>query len=242
MTYVFGIPSYQRADSITTVKLLKDYGYSSDRIIVSTQTEDDYNRYRDALKNSARIIYKEGNCVSDNRNNILDSLTRGSKLVMLDDDLKAICRLSQDGKKMIPFSGEEIDAFIKKAFDYIKRRRALVWTGYPVENAYFMSHTVTDKTFGVACIMGIVVSEYRFNPEYTIKEDYDFCLQTIKNGLNCVRFNYIHALGRHKTKGGCSDFWSTDDACTKRLLLNYSRYIRAGAKNNSVLMRKEWTR
>lgn len=233
---VFCIPSYNRCDEQKTLDYLESLGISKDDIYISTQTEEDYKKYKEKYGERANIIFGKGTCVADNRNNILNNFKKGQKIVMLDDDLSFIGILK--GEKMIPFEKHELFSFLNDAFNYCIKSNALIWTGYPVGNAYFMSLSISKKNFGVGCIMGIINSDYRFNPKYKIKEDFEICLHTIKDGYNCIRFNFIHAKGKHKSKGGCENFWQKDDECTNRLLCEYSKLIKKGNKKNSILMRR----
>lgn len=237
--FVFCIPSYKRAFEQLTLDYLESMEINKERIYISTQTKDDFKEYSEKYGQRANIIYNEGTCVGDNRNNILNNFKEGTKIVMLDDDLKFIGKLQN--KKLVPFEKEELLNFIEDAFKCCERNNALIWTGYPVENGFFMSRTIDKRNFGVGCIMGIINSHYRFNRDYKIKEDFEICLHTMKDGHNCIRFNFIHAKGKHKSKGGCEEFWKDDrDAeCTQRILKEYSEIIKKGNKENSILMRRK---
>lgn len=235
---VFCIPSYKRSYEQKTLEYLEKLGINKENIYISTQTEEDYVSYKEIYGDRAKIIFEKGNCVADNRNNILNNFKKGQKIIMLDDDLSFIGKLRN--KKLVPFEKDELFSFFKDAFNYCENNNALIWTGYPVENAYFMSPTIDKKNFSVGCIMGIINSDYRFNPKYKIKEDFEICLHTIKDGYNCIRFNFIHAKGKHKSKGGCEEFWkeNDDEKCTKMILCEYPKLIKKGNKKNSILIRR----
>ena len=235
---VFCIPSYKRSEEQKTLAYLESMGVEKEKIYISTQSKEDYEIYQEKYGERANIIYGEGDCVSDNRNNILNNFPKGEEIVMLDDDLFFIGKLKN--KKITPFEKEELFSFLEDAFSYCKKNNALIWTGYPAENGYFMSATIDKRNFGVGCIMGIINSDYRFNREYKIKEDFEICLHTMKDGYNCIRFNFIHAKGKHKSKGGCEEFWkdNKDEECTKKILCEYPTLIKQGNKKNSILMRR----
>lgn len=232
------IPSYKRSEEQKTLEYLESMNINKDYIFIATQTIEDFETYKQKYGDRANIIYGEGYCVSDNRNNILNNFENGTKIVMLDDDLSFIGKLAN--KKIQPFKEDELKEFIQDAFKYCEKNHSLIWTGYPAENGYFMKNTIDKKNFGVGCIMGIIIDKYRFNPEYKIKEDFEICLQTIRDGYNCIRFNFIHAKGKHKSKGGCMEFWqdNQDEICTKKILLEYPTLIKKGNKKNSILMRR----
>ena len=118
-----------------------------------------------------------------------------------------------------------------------KKNNSLVWGGYPVENYYFMKPSIDKKNLLIGTIMGIIKDDYRFNPEFKVKEDFDFCLQMMRDKHNCIRFNFIHAPAKHKSEGGCKEVWDTDDECTKKILLKYPNLIRKGCKKNSILLK-----
>ncbi len=235
--FIFGIPSYKRCEEQLTLDYLESMGYSKEQIYISTQTKEDYENYLNKYGERANIIYNEGSCVSDNRNTLLNNFPKGTKMIMLDDDLKFVGHL--DNKQIKPFTKDELHNFLNDAFDYTQKNNALIWTGYPVENGFFMSNTIDKKNFGVGCIMGIIIDDYRFNSDFKIKEDFEICLHTIKDGYNCIRFNFIHAKGKHKSKGGCEEFWKNnkDDECTRKILLKYPTLIKRGNKKNSIIMK-----
>lgn len=231
----FAIPSYKRSEEQLTLSYLEEMGYSKDDIYISTQTLDDYNKYSEKYSKRAHIIYNEGNCVSDNRNTLLDYFPEGQRIIMLDDDIKYIGTLK--GKKIEPFTKEELAKFINDAFNYCEKNHALIWGGYPVENYYFMKRTIDKKNLLIGTILGIINSKYRFNNEFKIKEDFELCLHMMKDGYNSIRFNFLHAPAKHKTAGGCMEDWVKDEECTKKILLKYPNLIRKGCKNNSILMK-----
>ena len=99
----FGIASYRRADNQRTLDYLERMGIDREHIIMSVQCEEDRVQYERAGigKRVGRLIYRAGKNVSDNRNTLLDSVPPGTKLVMLDDDINAICRLDGKGLRKI---------------------------------------------------------------------------------------------------------------------------------------------
>ena len=104
--FVFCIPSYKRAFEQLTLDYLESMEINKERIYISTQTKDDFKEYSEKYGQRANIIYNEGTCVGDNRNNILNNFKEGTKIVMLDDDLKFIGKLQN--KKLVPFEKEEL--------------------------------------------------------------------------------------------------------------------------------------
>lgn len=207
MGYKWGIPSYQRSDLPYTVDLLHKLGYSREDIIVSTQTEDDYEKYKQKQGDKAVVIFKKADNDSKNRNTTLDYL-KGEKFILLaDDDIKAFLKLSADGKKLIPIeTKEELERLFDAMFRFTVRNRAKLWAWYPVENAFFMKHTIDDKNILCGTIFGVVMDDcVRFDPAYYLKGDYEISLRHIASGMNAIRFNGFTCKANHRSSGGCEE-------------------------------------
>lgn len=229
--FYFGIPSYKRSNEQLTLKYLHNLGYNKEQIFISTQTEEDFNLYKNKYNNLANIIFKAGNCVGDNRNNILRNLPKGSKIVMLDDDIKALQVLKENKLQDIN-SKEELDKFINNAFDFCRVNNARIWGIYPVNNSYFMRKTIDKKNLLIGCVLGLI-NDIEFNRDFRTKEDYELCCREISNGYNCIRFNHISANAKHKTNsGGCKDDWKFDinKRCADMLLQKYPNLVKRNSK------------
>lgn len=229
--FYFGIPSYKRSHEQLTLEYLEKLGYTKDQIIISTQTQQDFADYKAKFGDRASIIFNEGNCVGDNRNNILRHLNKDSQIVMLDDDIKSIQVLSQGKLKDID-NKEDLDLIIQDAFDYCKKHNARIWGIYPVNNAFFMKKTTDNRNIVIGCVMGLV-NCFEFDREFRTKEDYELCCREMKRGYNCVRFNYLTANAKHKTNsGGCKDDWKFEinKKCADMLINRYPLMIKRNGK------------
>lgn len=229
--FYFAIPSYKRSEQQITLGYLKKLGYLKEQIYISTQTEDDYREYLIKYGDIATIVYANGNCVGDNRNTLLYSIPESSQIVMLDDDIKSLQKLS-NGKLVNIDTKEELDKFINNAFDYCKKNNARLWGVYPVANAYFMKTTIDKKNILIGCVLGLI-NEFKFDREFRTKEDYELCCREIKQGYNCVRFNNITANAKHKTNaGGCKDDWKFEinKKCADMLIARYPHLIKRNGK------------
>ena len=230
--FYFGIPSYKRSKEQLTLIYLSKLGYSKERIILSTQTQEDYDEYKKLYKEVATIIFYEGNCVGDNRNNILKFLPLNSNIVMLDDDIKSLQKLSMSGKLERIDSKEELDKFIENAFNYAKTKNARIWGVYPVNNSYFMKTTIDKRNILIGCVMGLI-NCFKFDTSFRTKEDYELCCREMKKGYNCVRFNYITADAKHKTNsGGCKEDWKYEinKKSADMLIAKYPEMIKRNSK------------
>lgn len=228
--FYFGIPSYKRADNQETLNYLNKLGYKKENIILSVQTQQDYEAYQ-KYGDKCTIIYKEGNCVGDNRNNILEYLPKNEKVVMLDDDIFSIQQL-KDNKLENINSKIELDKFIENAFEFCLKNNARIWGVYPVDNAYFMKKTIDKQNIVIGCVVGLV-NIFKFNREYRTKEDYELCCREISQGYNCIRFNNITAKAKHKTNsGGCKEDWKFEinKKCADMLIKTYPHLIKRNSK------------
>lgn len=209
--FYFAIPSYKRLDNQLTLQYLKKLGYNKEQIVISTQTEEDYTKYTEKYGNEATIIFKQGNCVGDNRNTLLKHFNSGEHIVMLDDHTKALQYLDKDNKLRDYETKEELDKFINNAFDYCRKNNAVMWGIYPVYNAYFMSKKIDKCNIIIATCMGIIVNErYLFDREYKTKEDFELCCRIINDGKNVARFNFVVANTTHRNlSGGCKEVWDS---------------------------------
>ena len=108
----FGIASYRRPDNQRTLDYLERMGIDREHIIMTVQSAEDKAQYeRAGIGNRVgRLIYRHGKNVSDNRNTLLESVPPGTRLVMLDDDINAVCKLDGKGLRKIE-SREEFYSF-----------------------------------------------------------------------------------------------------------------------------------
>ena len=175
----FGIPSYKRPDAQPTLDMLLRLGIKPGNIIISVQTQEDreaYQRYADA----ARVIYRSGKNKSANANTILDLLPDGSKLVLLDDDIRTISCLTTDRRLRDLDTAEQFASMLKVGFAIARKHRAPGFGLYPVHNAFFMGHSYSQRNICIGTVLGLVVTKQRFDTRFDVKEDYEYTASAIK--------------------------------------------------------------
>ena len=212
----FGIASYKRADNQRTVAYLEKLGVDKSHIIMAVQTASDKEAYEAAGIDRCvgRLIYREGKNVSENRNTLLDSVPAGTRLVLLDDDINAVCKLTSG--KLAPIeSREEFDTMLKRGYSLAAKHRTVGFGLYPVKNAYFMSGGYADRNVCIGTLFAIVNTDLRFDTETATKEDFEYCCKAIRRYGAFVRLNNYTCDAQHYTKGGCEEFWK-DEAETQR--------------------------
>lgn len=239
----FAFPSYQRANLTLTVDWLEAMGVPADQITISTQTAEEHQQYQDKYQGRATVIYRPGKCVADNRNTLLDHFPDYTRLLLLDDDVSGITILDKAGKKTTDLPANLFLEVINGAFSRALAAGALTWGVYPVNNAYFMSRTISARTFIIGTFMGLITHRnYRFDPAYWIKDDYDYCLQQIKHGRPVMRINYLSVKARHHTKGGNTDHYDQDTLQADYHLITsrYPHLVKGNPRRPyEILMRRE---
>lgn len=212
--YKILIPSYNRADKQSTLQLLTPE-FQRDDIILATQTENDFYAYSRYDK-QATIIYKDGNCVGDNRNTLLEYCQRNGikKALMLDDDIRALRILGGRSVK----NKSSIRAIFDHCFQAAEKMNIPLWGAYITDNALsFKAVPSINELINGAC-MGFLDTSLRFNTEFRLKEDYELCLRLISNNRDILRFNHFAVQASFKAKGGCEADWARNSCKYGQLL------------------------
>lgn len=206
MDYKILIPSYNRAEQQTTLELLSSDVFQPTDIIIATQCKKDYQQYNERYGKMATIIYREGNCVGENRNTLLEycQLHNVKRGIMLDDDIRVIrchnaLRLSKP---------DEIKRLFDSCFTFSEKYNAVLFGGYITDNRLQMKKSVSKNKLLIGTIMGICDTSLRFNKNYRVKEDFELCLRLMSQGKTILRFNYFAAQARHRSRGGCENDWN----------------------------------
>lgn len=235
MTVHFGIASYKRPESQRTLSYLERLGVDKSKIIVSVQTRDDKAAYEDAgiAERVGSLVYREGRNVSDNRNALLDSVPDGSRIVLMDDDIKAVCRLSCGVLHPVE-SPDELEALITRGYALAAKHHTVGFGLYPVKNAYFMSPGYASRSICIGTMLGLTtISGMRFDPAFSTKEDYEYCCKAINRYGAFIRLNDAVCDAQHYSKGGCEDFWndtSTVRDTARRLVGRYPGILELNSK------------
>lgn len=234
MDFVFGIPSYKRAEKQSTLSYLNRLGYSRKDIYISTQTEEDYRIYSSRYSDKATILYRQGNCVADNRNTILEGLKDFRRILFLDDDITGIGVLAKEGKRseggryVRVQSKEKLDWLISSCFHLAQSMGSPIWGVSFFDNPLFSKKVIREKQIFIGTMFGMFNNGLRFNREYKVKEDFEICCRVISSGKNCIRFDNICVWAAHKTKGGCASEWENNESerCSRKLIFEYPDIVR----------------
>ena len=231
------ISSYKRPNKQSTIDLLHRLGVQREHIILTVQTMEDlksYERYRNLV---GKLVYKPANNVAGNRNTAIKSVPRGSRVLMLDDDITDICYLHKSTGKMELLTidtAEKFQSFLKTGFSIAAKCKAPGFSVYPVCNDYFMSASYTPTSLAIGTLVGMVFSGSEFYDEkFSVKEDYEMSCRFIKKYNSFPRMNNFACKARHYTKGGCYEWWSdnkTNFECARRLCAEYPHIVKMNAR------------
>lgn len=208
MEVFFGIPTYKRSEKQPTLDYLERIGIDRQHIIMSVQTESDYKAYlaRGYRERVGKLVFRAGNNVSDNRNTILDNTPKGVKIVILDDDIKAICKLCGDHLRNIE-TLDELQQFLGYGYRIAAKHKTVGFSVYPCHNAYFMSNGYTTRNIGEGTLLALTNIGMRFDSRFSTKEDYELSCRIIRRFGAFPRLNNYCCNAPHYTKGGCEEAW-----------------------------------
>ena len=196
----YGIASYHRPEC-RTLKTLLELGIDKSNITISLNDINDYNTYKEKYKD-IRVIYREGNCVANNRNNLLDNHEIGEKLIILDDDITSFRRwtpnneASKYGKLYKITTKEELEGILEECFEETKKVGNNKFGIYAISNTMMIKGTIeTQGIYSInkmfqGCFCGFIVDkETRYDNEFRVLDDYELVLRDIKQGKYILRRN-----------------------------------------------------
>lgn len=219
--YEICIPSYKRAKTQRTLDYLEKIGAPKEHITLSVQTLDDLNKYREAgvAERVNEIIYREGECVADNRNTLLDHFPAGKKLVLMEDDVDKVQALTIErgtGKKKLRTieTWAELRQVIEKGFSAASLYGTVAFGLNLVTNPFYMQagcHRIKLCGFG---LYGLLNTALRFDRTFTLYDDPEFEARVIKKyGSHPVLDGYTAINTSLKAnftlEGGCHELWSS---------------------------------
>ena len=217
--YIIVIPSYNRPELIQskTLSLLHKHNINSKLIYIFVSDKEQYDLYKAKVPSSLYnklIIGVKG--LKNQRNFINNYYTEGLQIVQMDDDIDKIVQLvSRSKSKRVSRSKsskyktlkpiQDLDTFIKAAFEKCNSNGIFLWGVYPLANSYFMTETVTtDLRFIVGPMFGII-NRHRPDLQLTVdeKENSERTLQHWVIDGKVLRFNNVGVETKYyKNKGG----------------------------------------
>lgn len=202
------IPSYQRSEKQPTLDYLEKIGAPKERVFVFVQTVSDFKAYQ-KHSNRANIVLAPAAGIAEARNNIVERFRDTNNVLMMDDDISTLSRLTAD--KLVPITtGEEFTDTVNRMFGVAKKYGAYLFGIYPVHNSFFMSRNISTAVT-VNTVLGFVKGHsLKFDESYRAKEDIELCGRIINSGGKVLRYNFLAPNAKHRTNaGGCHDTWAS---------------------------------
>lgn len=207
----YAIASYHRP-KCKTYHALKECGIEDERIVISLNDSNDYKAYRQNLGSRARIILREGMYVSFNRNTCLNQFEDGSKILLLDDDIRSFqkwyeCSETKCGRLINLTNNFERE--VKKIFDFMQKNginyAGVISTDNKM-NISKLNRTGEQYSYNTLLQGGfnfiIKNNKIVYDEKMKILDDYELCLRLIRQGEIIVRNNTIIAnkarMGKEK--------------------------------------------
>lgn len=143
---------------------------------------------------------------SEARNSILDYYGNGTEIMMLDDDIRQLGRFTLEGgkPKSVKLSPSDFLPHLENGFTLLRQNNQTLFGVAPNNNPLnFQASQVKRNVFINGPMMGMVVSNIRFDTHCVNKSDYDFTLQHIAAGLGVFRLDYLWQQNDYnKMEGG----------------------------------------
>lgn len=230
---VFGIASFNRPDKQYFLSYLRGLGFTRDDIYIGTQCKRDYDQYTELFGREATVVFREGENVCDNKNNLLDLLSpTGKRVVIASDKVRGLQYLDGKCKARTIDSRKTFDAVVDFGYSLASRNRCQVWGVYPTNNAYFMKRSASVDKMLLGCFMAFMPRpQIRFDRDFPIKEDFEISCRVISRGGHTLRFNNLCLDATFHQKGGSYELWhaegdSVNRMCCERMLRKFGGLVK----------------
>lgn len=183
---------------------LEDLGIDPSRIVISTQTLEDYNSYVNEYSRYT-VIFGPKDSAGGNRNNLIDYFSDNniSTFVLLDDDVRGvICKDGNKAKNINKNNFMRLLEYMYKCMDEYNSPIAGIFKG---NNPFYMKDEVKTRDILSGQILIFKSNKFRFNERYILAENAEISCQLLKLGYNVLCFRNIAPLADRKTPGGCSE-------------------------------------
>jgi len=191
-------PSYKRPKSAITQSVYPFVTY-----VVAGFEADEYEAEGHKIW---RVPDSAQGSVSRIRNYILDNAVE-QKIVMVDDDIKAIYRWQK--QKPYALDVNELQEFCENGFNMADELDVKAWgMNLLGDKGAYREYTPFSMK---SCILGPFQAfnnlDLRYDENLPLKEDYDLSLQILNKYRKTLRFNaYFYAAKQHTNTGGCADY------------------------------------
>lgn len=219
MSYIIAIPSYNRAEGLRdmTLSMLKNQGVPKGKINIFVADKEEEKKYREIIpKNMYNKIIVGVKGLLPQLRFIVSYYPEGKHIVRFDDDIQSIFKKKHkvgadvSRKQMDETRLLNLDDFIKRAFETLKKERLTLWGINKTSNPFFMTDGyTTDLRVIVGNVNGWINT---YDPAYDFKvniptnytaEDIERTLRHYINDGGVLRFNDVGFIaGKYMAEGG----------------------------------------
>lgn len=231
-------PSFKRAKSVITHQWFPHVTYVVHQFEAQEYIEAGHSILvaPDSVKgNIARV-----------RNWILDNRS-SDRLLIIDDDIESVKRWELvDGTWLHKIlSGEEFLEFIEHGFELAAEWGVRLWGMNCLgdKGSYREYTPFACKSYISASFHGLIDPELRYDETIPLKEDFDFCIQNLREYRSTLRFNMCSMVKKdHGNPGGCAVYRTIEKEKEQLALLQRkwgSRIIKNDLGASSVTRTKK---
>jgi hypothetical protein len=191
-------PSYRRADKVISHHIMPRLTY------VVSESEAEAYRSR-GLRVWAVPDSAQGN-VARIRNYILDH-AKSKRLMLVDDDIKRIGRMSATSKKIVVLAPHEIEHYFANGFQLCEDGDLRFWgvNILPDRKAFKACTPFSFTSPILGPVQGFNNLDLRYDETLPLKEDYDLSLQVLNKYRRALRINFLcYFCHQNEIIGGCA--------------------------------------
>jgi len=214
MPIFIAIPTFQRADTFrkkTYTKIIQKYKLEKYITLFITGDTSAYKEVSPELK-----MVKSPKGLNNTLNFISDYYPLGAKIVIMDDDITRITKLS--GDKLVPIN--DAYSLFNKTFGIMKNVGASLGGYYHMSNSGFMKTSSSPITTDLRFIVGTLYCYINRRIKYSMggKSDAAFTIENYKRDGKVVRLNH-YAISY--------DFNANTESAedTNKFISKYSKFI-----------------
>ena len=192
--YIIAIPTYKRYSQVydKSIKTLIQHKVNPKKIYIFVANKEEEKLYKKNLPPDSYykiIIGVLG--INNQRKFMINYFKQGTNVVFIDDDVERIEELKNDKLKEI----NNVDRFIKEAFQECYRKNIYLWGVYPVRNPFFMKPRPI-KNYGLRFILGTFYGQIIRHSKDLItslpeKEDVENSILHYKKDCGVLRFDKV---------------------------------------------------
>jgi len=229
MDYIIAIPSFKRVEIFRTktLRILKDSNVNMENVFLFVENEEQKKLY-EPLHN--KIIVTDTVGIGAKRNYMRKWFrdTNQKYVFCIDDDINMIKNMRDEL--------EDLDKFIRFAFEKTEELGLNIWGVCPFDNAFYMKETVsTNLKYICGALFGLIIDKNKplLQTTYNHYEDFQFSIEHFKRDKGVCRFNYMCIKtkyfgdgGINESYGGMSNRQLDMEEAGKRFALEYQGYAR----------------